>query len=278
MSSNQQTLRDAAVIEGIGAFTGANVRVEIHPAEVDSGPSFELDHEGKVTIIPVAVENIIETENRTVLADLNDQTRQVNFVEHVLGALHGLGIDNATVRVNSVEIPMFDGSAVPFINAIDKVGIVEQDAPRREIVIDKPIFIDDNGLLMVLPSDTLKLAYYLDQPNDYAGKRLAQIEATCENFRRRIGASRTFISAERAKDLVASGAVKHTDESQVLIVHKDHVSQPLRFANELCYHKMLDILGDMYLAGRRLRAQVIGVRSGHYQNRKMIRKIAEEYM
>jgi UDP-3-O-acyl N-acetylglucosamine deacetylase len=277
MTNNQRTIKAKAVIEGIGAFTGDNVRVEIHPADIDSGPSFELDHEGKVTTIPVAVENIIETENRTVLADLTDQTRQVNFVEHVLGALHGLGIDNATVRVNSVEIPLFDGSAVPFINAIDKAGIVEQDAARREIVIEKPIFIDDNGLLMVLPSDTLKLAYYLDQPDDYAGKRLARIDATPENFRRRIGASRTFINAEKAKDLIASGAVKHADESQVLIVHKDHISQPLRFANEFCYHKMLDILGDLYLTGRRLRAQVIGVRSGHYQNRKMIRKIAEEY-
>ena len=278
MPDKQRTLKGIAVIEGIGAFTGENVRVEIHPADINLGPSFELVLDGNVTVIPVAVENIIETENRTVLADLDDNTKQVNFVEHVLGALHGLGVDNAVVRVNSVEIPLFDGSAVPFINEIDKVGTVEQDALRNEIVIEKPMFIDDNALLMVLPSDALKIGYYLDQPDDYVGKRIAQIDVTPENFRKRIGASRTFIKSEKVKDLLASGAVKHTDQSQVLVVHKDHVSQPLRFANEFCYHKMLDILGDLYLTGRRLRAHVIGVRSGHYQNRKMARKIAGEYL
>ena len=189
-----------------------------------------------------------------------------------------MDVDNALIRIDSIEVPLIDGSAAPFIQAIDEVGIIEQDAARNEIIIDRPMFIDDGALLMVLPCDTLRLTYYLDHPNDYVGKRIAQIDVTPENFRSRIGPARTFIKEEKVSDLLASGAVKHRDESQILIVHKDHTSQPLRFEDEFCYHKMLDILGDMFLTGRRLRAHVIGVRSGHHQNRKMVRKISEQYL
>lgn len=278
MTQKQHTLNDVAIIEGKGVFTGSPVRVEIQPAPVDHGPSFELVLNETSTPIPVNVKNIIETENRTVLADIEKPECQVNLVEHLLGALHGLGVDNALIRINSIEVPLIDGSALPFLTPIDKVGLKEQDAERQEIVIKKPLFIDDNALLIVLPGDTLKITYYLDHPTDFVGKRIAQIEVTPENFRKRIGPARTFIKAEKVKDLVDSGAVKHNDQSQVLVIHEDKVSQPLRFADEFCYHKMLDILGDFYLGGRRIRGHIVGVRSGHYQNRKMIRKIVEEYL
>ena len=142
-------------------------------------------------------------------------------------------------------------------------------------MIDKPIFIDDGALLMALPYDGLKVTYYLDQPDDAVGKRIAQIEVNPENFLKRIAAARTFIQAGKIANLLASGAVKHKDKSQILIVDKTGPNQPLRFADEYCYHKMLDILGDMYLSGKRLKGHIVGVRSGHYQNRKMIRKLME---
>jgi len=274
----QHTVRGVAVVRGTAAFTGEDVTVEIHPAPIDHGPRFELVQNGEVFSIPVSTKNIIETENRTILADPDDSRRQVGIVEHVLGTLHGLGVDNALVRLNSTELPLIDGSAAPYIAAIDEVGIVEQDAPRREIVIDRPMFINDGALLMALPCDTLRLTYYLDHPADIVGKRLAHIDVTPENFRRRIGPARTFMKAEKVQDLLTSGAVRNPDEHQALVVYPDHISQPLRFADEFCYHKMLDILGDLYLTARRLRAHVVGVRSGHYQNRKLARKIAEEYL
>jgi len=129
---------------------------------------------------------------------------------------------------------------------------------------------------MVIPGDRLEITYYLDHPNDVVGKRLAHIEVTEENFRKRIGPSRTFIKAEKVDELLASGAVKHGDHDQALVVYEDHTSAPLRFANEYCFHKMLDILGDMYLLGRRIRGHFVGVRSGHFQNRKLARLIAKE--
>jgi UDP-3-O-acyl N-acetylglucosamine deacetylase len=277
MPDQQRTLKDIARMTGIGAFTGESITVEIHPAPVDHGPSFELVRDGSVHPIPVAVANIVETENRTVLADPDDRSRQVNIVEHVLGALHGLGVDNAVVRVDSIEMPLVDGSALPYLQAIDKVGSVEQDAPRREIVIDRPLFIDEGAVLLVLPHDGLRVTYYLDHPQDIVGKRVVQIDVSPETFRRRIGPARTFIWEEKASDLLATGAVKNPDLNQVLIVGKDRTSQPLRFADEYCYHKILDILGDFYLSGRRLRGHVIGIRSGHHQNRMMIRRIVEIY-
>ena len=278
MQNKQRTLKDVAVVTGVGAFTGDEITVEIHPAPPDHGPLFELVRDGVTHPIPVAVENIVEMENRTVLADLDDNQKQVNIVEHVLGTLHGMGIDNAIISVNAIEMPLIDGSSAPFVAAVDKVGVIEQDADRREIVIDRPMFIDDNALLMVLPSDRLRITYYLDHPNDIVGKRLTQIDVTADNFRNRIGPARTFIKAEKADDLRESGDVRHKSQDQVLVVYKDRTSQPLRFDDEFCYHKMLDILGDLYLTGRPLRAHVVGVRSGHYQNRKMARKIAEEYL
>jgi len=278
MPDNQRTLRKPAYVCGIGAFTGKEVKVEILPAPIDSGPSFQLVIGDTVRDIPVSVANLIETENRTVLADLEDPSFQVNFVEHVLATLHGMGVDNAVVRVDSIELPLIDGSALPFLKAVEEAGIVEQDAPRRELVIDTPHFIDEGAVLLALPHDGLRITYFLDQPGDVVGKRIAQIEVTYENFRKRIAPARTFIKAEKVYDLLASGAVKYQDRNQVLIVDRDGVSQPLRFADEYCYHKMLDILGDMFLSGRRLRGHIVGVRSGHYQNRKMIRKLVEKYL
>ncbi len=277
MPDKQQTLRDVALVKGIGAFTADEITVEIHPAPVDHGPLFELVRDVGTYPIRVHPENVIETENRTVLADPKNRHIQVNITEHVLGALHGMGVDNAVIRVDSIELPLIDGSALSYIQAIDKVGIVEQDAPRNEIVIEKPIFIDDGALQLVLPYDGLRLTYYLDHPHDVVGKRLAQIDVSPETFRRRIGPARTFVKEEQAADLLHSDKVKHKDISQVLVVHADSTSQPLRFADEYCYHKMLDILGDFFLSGRRLRGHVVGIRSGHYQNRKMIRKIVETY-
>ena len=278
MKQKQRTLREPAVIRGIGVFTGQEITVEIRPAPPNHGPSFELISGGNVHPIPVSVRNIIETENRTVLADSQNRDIQINIVEHVLGTLHGMGIDNSVIRVNSIELPLIDGSALEYLLAVENAGTVEQDADRAEIVIEKPIFIDDNAVILVVPYDGLKISYYLDHPNDIAGKRIADMEVTPETFRKRIGPARTFVKAEKVNDLLASGAVKNTDENQILIVYPDKTNQPLRFADEFCYHKMLDILGDFYLSGRRLRGHVIGIRSGHYQNRKMIRKIVEEYL
>jgi UDP-3-O-[3-hydroxymyristoyl] N-acetylglucosamine deacetylase/3-hydroxyacyl-[acyl-carrier-protein] dehydratase len=274
----QNTLRDVAIITGIGVFTGREITVEMHPAPPDSGTCFELVSEGVSRKIKVAVENILDTENRTVLADPDNQSVQVNFVEHILGAMHGMGVDNATIRIDSIELPLIDGSALPYLQAIDKVGLVEQDAERHELVISKPLFIDDGALLLALPHDGLRLTYYLDQPEDAVGKRAAQIDVNPENFRKRIGPARTFVQVGKVADLLASGAVKHQDKNQILIVDRRGTSQPLRFADEFCYHKMLDILGDLFLTGRRIRGHIVGIRSGHYQNRKMIRKLAEVFI
>lgn len=278
MVDNQRTLKEVARLSGIGTFTGDEISVEIHPAPVDRGPSFELIRGNEVWPIPVGVTNVIEADNRTVLADPENEDRQVNIVEHVLGALYGLGIDNAIVKVTSTELPLIDGSALSYLQAIDKAGSVEQDAPRREIVIGKPIFIDDESVLLVLPFDGLRITYYLDHSNrDVVGKRVAQIDVTPENFRKRIGPARTFMRRDNAEKLAATGVIKHQDMNQVLLINENSTSRPLRYADEFVYHKMLDILGDFYLAGRRIRGHVVGIRSGHRQNRQMIRKIMEMY-
>jgi len=278
MSKRQRTLRDIAIIEGTGTLSGKTVRVEIHPAEKNHGPAFELTQDGSSHIIPVSINNAIEKENRTVLASKEDKKYQVHFVEHILAALHGLEIDNAVIKVDAGEVPLIDGSAEPYVKAIDAAGIIEQDADREELVIDEPMFIDDNGLLMVLPSDCLKISYYLYHPDDIIGKILEHIDVTEEIFRNKIGRARSFIKEEWIEAIVGAGDIAHMDESQVLIVTKDSVSQPLRFENEYPYHKMLDILGDFYLTGKRLRGHIIGVRSGHGQNRKMVRKMVAKYM
>jgi len=277
MTSAQRTLRDPAVIEGTGAFTARNIRLEIHPAPINHGVNFELEIDGNTFNIPVSIDNIVEKDNRTVLACPEHPDKRVNFVEHILGTLHGLEIDNAVIRLDAEEVPLIDGSAETFIRAIEKSGIVEQDAERDEITVERPLFIDNNGLLIVLPSENLKISYYLDHPEDIIGKRLAHIDVTADNFRRRIGPARSFIKEEWIEGILASGEVTNMDERQVLIVRKDSVSQPLRFADEYNYHKMLDILGDFFLAGKRIRAHIIGIRSGHTQNREMIRKIVGEF-
>ncbi|HDS29923.1 MAG TPA: hypothetical protein ENN67_02645 [Firmicutes bacterium] len=271
----QRTLKDIARISGMGAFSGDMISVEIHPAPVDSGLSFVLMLDGSEYVIPVKVKNIIEAENMTALGFPGDPSKQIKIVEHVLGALHGLRVDNAVIRVDSTEMPLMDGSALPYISAMDNVGFVEQDIPRRELEVMEPVFIDDGPVLIAVPYHGTRITYYLDHPDDVVGKRVADIDVSPNTFRRRIGPARTFIKEEKAQGLLNDDSVKNKDISQVLIVGADHLSQPLRFANEYCYHKMLDIMGDLYLAGWHLRGHIIGIRSGHFQNRKMIRKLVK---
>lgn len=278
MKAKQHTLAQVTKITGIAALSGKEVSVEIHPSGIDSGTSFEIVMNGRNDLIPVAIDNIVETENHTTLCDRNNPSIQIHFVEHILGTLHGLGIDNCIIKASYTEIPLFDGSALPFIEAINQVGIVEQDSPRREIIITQPIFIDEKALLMALPYDGLKLTYFLDQTDIAIGKQLADIDVNTQTFTEKIGLARTFIEAERLSELLSSGLIKNTDMRQAIIVDKTGPNQPLRFSDEYCCHKMLDLLGDLFLCGRRLRGHFIGIKSGHFQNRKLIRQIAGIYL
>ena len=278
MTENQRTLASNAIIEAKGTFSNRNVRMEICPADVNYGIAFEVSLDGKSAIIPARIENVIEAENRSVIADRNDPDLRVNITEHMLSAMYGAGVDNALVRVNAAEIPLIDGSCLPYLLAIEKAGLIEQDAERDEIWIKDPIFIDDDGLIIALPHDGLKISYYLDHEAALIGRRIASIEVTRENFRERIAPARTYFQANKVPSMIAVGEVKNTDLSQVLMVYEDKVSQPLRFANEFCYHKILDVLGDLYLIGRRIRGHVIGIKSGHKQNRALAKKIAELYL
>lgn len=279
MPNKQRTLKAIAELSAPGTFTEGVVNIKIHPSEAGAGIEFRIVSGGKITSIPVEIGNLLEAPNRSVLVSPEDETIRINITEHVLSSLMGLGIDNAIIEVDAIEMPLIDGSSLKYAEAIMKVGIVEQEPERDEIVVDETIIVDDgNTVLMAVPSEKFIVTHYLDHENSQIGKRAATIEITPENYMKRIGPARTFLMADNIPAMVANGEVKNTDTNQALVVYEDKLNQTLRFANEFCYHKILDILGDMYLTGKRVRGHIIGIRSGHVQNRDLARRLAQIYL
>ncbi len=273
----QCTLKRPAGVAGRGLFTAAEVRATIHPAESGTGIRFRrVDLEGRPEI-RATVEHVVEAPRRTVL---RAGDASVETVEHCLGALAGLGIDNAIIDVDGPEIPACDGSASPFVEAIRGVGIVEQDAARDPIVIDEPITVrDGESTLAALPTEsaTLELMYILDYgESSPLARQTDSFSLDDGTFTDRIAPARTFSTVHEAQAARRMGLFKHVSPRDMLVIDEGGpVDNAYRFENEPVRHKLLDMLGDMSLVGRLLHGRLVGFRSGHALNHKLARAVVE---
>jgi UDP-3-O-acyl N-acetylglucosamine deacetylase len=274
----QRTIARPAEVTGFGYWSGKDVRVEFRPAAPSAGIVFVRGDLDRPRRIPVAVEHRIEVPRRTALAA---DGAQVEMVEHILAALYGLSIDNCEIWVDGPEMPGCDGSAQPFVAALDAAGIVEQPAARRRLVVTDITRVGDDDCWIEarpLPGGRLSLKYKLDYgQNNPIGKQAIEVPITAASFRQELAPARTFILQEEADWLRQRGLGKRVTNQDLLVFGPDGVlDNELRFENECVRHKALDLLGDLSLAGCDLAGQFIAHKSGHRLNAELVKVLLKE--
>ncbi len=276
-SDRQHTLAKSATITGTSLHTGEQVTLTLQPAPENFGFKFRrIDLEDK-PFIPALVEKVQKVERATTIAEGGVN---VHTVEHVISALAGMGVDNAIIEMDANEPPIVDGSSLPFVELIKSAGIVEQQAPRKVFEIREPIHQEtrDGTLLTILPDKKFRISC----TNVGPGGRFTQylsLEINPEIYEREIAPARTFVYYEDIAPLMEKGLIKGgTLEAAVVVRGETLLSkQPLRFADEFVRHKILDIVGDLMLSGKRITGHVIAVRPGHGPNTEMARAIVSQY-
>lgn len=282
----QRTLARAARVEGVGLFSAARVGVTLLPAEPGHGVAFRRTDVPDAAPIPASTDHVEPRPRRTALKGPGGA---VETVEHLLSALAGMGVDNALIEVHGPELPIGDGSALLWTRAIDDAGIVEQPAPRRVIAPAQPMTVQEGAasIAYVPPpagdtSGVLELTYVLDygeQPEQIGGPSPIHRQAfTCvvdpARYVRDVAPARTFSTLAEAQAAHAAGMFRHLSTSDLLVIGaRGPIDNAYRFPDEPARHKVLDLLGDLTLAGGPIAGRVIAVRSGHALNQAMARAL-----
>jgi len=269
----QRTLRTNSVLYGLGLHSGGRTGMVMQPLPPDSGIHF-LTLPGN-TLIPAHVAWVAETDYATTLIRGGESIRTV---EHLLSVLHAYGIGNLLIKVHG-EIPVLDGSSVEFCKHLEKIGVEDQDAPRREVVIDRPYEIGagSDRSLVIEPADGFSVSYQLDYPPPI-GEQFCEFELTSpEAYRDEIAPARTFgfmkdIAMMNELGLGSGGRL----DNFILVGEDNVINTELRSPDEFVRHKILDIIGDLYLLGYPIRGKVTARFTGHRDNIALQRKILED--
>jgi UDP-3-O-[3-hydroxymyristoyl] N-acetylglucosamine deacetylase len=274
----QRTIGGPATVAGFGYWSGRDVSLEFRPAPADAGIVFvRRDLEG-CPRIPARITHRVETPRRT---SLRCGPAGVEMIEHVVAALAGLAIDNCEVWVDGPEMPGCDGSALPLVAALDGAGIVEQDAARGRCVLRRAIRLgDEKSWIEALPASSAApvYRYLLDYgPDGPIGRQEFEIALTPEAFRREIAPCRTFVLKAEADRLQAQGLGRRTTVRDLLVFGDDGpIGNVQRFPDECVRHKLLDMVGDLALAGCDLVGRFTAYRSGHRLNADLVRTLLTE--
>ncbi len=271
----QRTLREPIQSAGVGLHSGCKVQMTLHPAPVDTGIVFRRTDLSPVREIPARADWVEQTDLST---GLGSGEARVTTVEHLLSALCGLGIDNAYVDLDGAEVPIMDGSAGPFVYLLQTAGICEQHSPKRFIRILEPITVTQNDKIASLrPYDGFKVTFGIefDHPvfREQSGRKT--VEITSEAFVREISRARTFgfvheFEYMRSRGLARGGSV---DNAIVIDDYRILNEEGLRYDDEFVKHKILDAMGDLYLAGHQILGEYEGIKSGHALNNQLVREL-----
>jgi len=292
---NQQTLAAPCAVEGFGYWSGHDVRVEFRPAAADSGLVFVRDDLPGRPRIPATIASRVPAQRRT---NLCHGGVHVEMVEHVMAALAGLHVDNCEIGVTQAEMPGCDGSCLSFVEAIDSVGIQQQAALRPWRAVDRVIRLgtgdsaqghsgrprnEEAGArehwIEAIPccSGKTVLQYELDYGPGPIGRQCLQVTLTPAVFRSELAPCRTFALRQEAEALQRQGLARRVTVRD-LLVFDEHgpIDNPLRFADECVRHKLLDMVGDLALAGCDLFGRITASRSGHQLNAELVQMLLAE--
>lgn len=286
---NKKTLASKATLSGIGLHTGSDISITLLPSDT-AGYKFK-----RIDIVPEVIiqgdANHVSNTNRSTTLSAGDVS--ISTVEHLLSALHGMGVDQAIIEVNGPEIPILDGSSKLFVDAIKKAGIKELDEEKDYLIIDEPIFLkDENGSeIIAVPADNFEASVIIDFHGSQISEQSASIE-DLKNYELELSACRTFVFTNELRFLYDNGLIKGGDLNNAIVIAEPGLTQSsldqlsekfnlpkrqmsadgiindnkLHFPNELARHKLLDLIGDLSLVGKPIKGKIIAVKPGHKIN------------
>lgn len=271
----QKTIKGEGQVSGKGLFGGQDVQVVFKPAPEDTGVVFVRSDLNQPVRIKALVPSISGQDRKTTLG--NGKVH-VNTVEHCLAAVAALEIDNIIIEVTGEELPASDASAAEYFALLKQIGLKEQTPPIRTFVITEPMSVSHgDASIYALPGakDKLEISYDLDYPQEPAiGRQIYACELTPETFEENLAAARTFLMESEAKYLLSQGIGKHITARDLLVINSDGpIKNRYRFTNECVRHKMVDLIGDLALSGRRVYGRIVARKSGHALNQAMAKKI-----
>ncbi|HZX77241.1 UDP-3-O-acyl-N-acetylglucosamine deacetylase [Lysobacter sp.] len=274
----QRTLKNVIRATGVGLHSGEKVFLTLRPAPVDTGIVFRRVDLDPVVEVPASAELVTET---TLCTGLTCGPAKIQTVEHLLSALAGLGVDNLYVELSAAEVPIMDGSSGPFVFLLQSAGIMEQEAPKRFIRIRRPVEVrDGDKIARFEPYDGFRLDFTVqfDHPAIPASQSRAVVEFSTANYIQEVSRARTFgfmrdLEYMRDRNLGLGGSM---DNAIVLDEFRVLNEDGLRYADEFVRHKILDAVGDLYLAGHPIIGAYTGYKSGHALNNKLVRALLAE--
>ncbi|TXB63046.1 bifunctional UDP-3-O-[3-hydroxymyristoyl] N-acetylglucosamine deacetylase/3-hydroxyacyl-ACP dehydratase [Phaeodactylibacter luteus] len=301
----QQTIKQAVSVEGVGLHTGQPVQLTFNPAPIDHGYKFQrMDLEGQ-PVLSADINRVISTQRGTTL---KVGQAEVHTVEHVLSALSGLKIDNCLIQLTGPEIPILDGSAGPFVSLLQEAGIEQQDKPREYFIVEEPLFYKDEATgseLVALPHDSFEVISMIDFNSEVLGQQYAHLNGTTD-YAKEIAPCRTFVFLHELEYLAEQNLIKGgTLDNAIVIVDRkvgqseldrlaEKLGRPsvtvdqeegilntlkLRFKNEPARHKLLDVVGDISLLGMPIKGKIMATKPGHTANiefTRLLKKVAVE--
>ena len=274
----QKTLKSGIECGGVALHSGLSVKMKVCPAAPDTGIVFRrIDVEPKSRDIRARFDNVVDTRLCTKIA--NEQGISVSTIEHLMAALAGCEIDNAIVELNAGEVPVMDGSSEPFVKLFEEIGFVEQGLPRRIVRVLRPVTVrDGRKFLTIAPSDSPSIELEIDFECLKIGRQSRYMPINKDVFLSEFANSRTFGFLDEVEALQAAGLAQGGSLDNAVVVSNGEVLNEggLRHHDEFVRHKILDCLGDLYLAGAPVLGQVKGSCSGHALNNALLRALLED--
>ncbi len=271
----ERTIVAPAICAGVGVHTGRRVRLAIRPAAPGSGITFvRTDVRDRDNRIPVSGEAVIDARLNTMIE--NAAGVRLSTIEHLMAAFAALGVSNAVVEVDGPELPILDGSALPFVQLLDRAGFRGQDAFRRVIEIVEPIRVQEGDKsAALLPCDRYEMRFEIDFPTPVIGNQVVDFVVDERTFRDEIMAARTFGFAHEVEALRQAGLARGGSLENAVVIDGDVILNPggLRMEREFVRHKALDAIGDLYVLGAPLLGRYEGVKAGHALNNQLVRAL-----
>jgi UDP-3-O-[3-hydroxymyristoyl] N-acetylglucosamine deacetylase len=271
----QHTVQGPAIFAGVGVHTGAHTRVSVRPAPADSGIVFvRVDITDRDNRIPVSGEAVVKTQLGTVIA--NAAGVSVSTIEHLMAALVMAGVDNAVVELDGPEMPIMDGSALPFVQILDRVGVRQQEVPRRYIeILDAIEVIDGDKSASLRPCDRFEVAFEIAFASAAIGRQAIDLPMDGAAFRAELADCRTFGFLHEVEYLRSIGLARGGSMENAVVIEGDRILNPegLRRPDEFVRHKALDAIGDLYVLGAPILGRFEGMLAGHGINNELVRAL-----
>ena len=273
-NQSQQTIKESITVKGIGLHSGKQVDIQLEPAGIDHGIKFIRTDKKRDNVIDAVWSNVSETVLSTTIS--NDSGVKISTIEHLMSALSGLHIDNLIIYINSVEVPIMDGSSRPFVDMIEKVGIKVQNKKRKLLNIKRTIEVkNNNSSVKIIPNNQFSIDFEIDFPSQIVSKQSCQLQLINGNYKTDISAARTFGFEKDVENLRSNGLALGGSLDNAVVVGENEIlnKDGLRYRDEFVRHKILDSIGDLYLAGSPILGYFYGNKSGHLLNNLLLRKL-----